>query len=84
MLNISKFLDRFKKNIESAELINNSIAQIIKNQTGVILKPIDFEIKNNTLCLKTSPAVNNKLFIYKEGLLKEINLKLKIGLIDIR
>ncbi|TSC70543.1 MAG: hypothetical protein CEO12_264 [Parcubacteria group bacterium Gr01-1014_46] len=84
MLNISKFLEKFKKNIETGELLNSRIIEIVKNKTGIVLNIGDFEIKEGVLYFKTSPMVRNKLFIYKDDLIRETNLLSGLKIVDIR
>ncbi len=84
MLNISKYLEKFVKKLQSESFSNNQILEIINNITSVSLKLEELELKNNIIYIKSSPAVKNKLFIYKEDILKEINLFSKIKIIDIR
>lgn len=74
MFNISKFLDKFSKKIDSEEIFCKKIAEIIKEkiQTNIELK--DIEIKNGVIYIALSPAIKNKVYIFKEEMLKEINL----------
>jgi len=84
MLNISKYLEKFKKNLESGEVLNNTISEIIKKHTGIELKPTDFELKNNLIVLKTSPGYKNKIFISKEDIVKDIQENSALKNVDIR
>ncbi len=72
MLNISKYLEKFKKNLDSGEILNNTIVDIIKKHTEIELKLTEFELKNNQIILKTPPGVKNKIFISKEEIIKDI------------
>ena len=47
MLNISKYLEKFRKNLASGEDLNNNIILIINKHTGISINPNDFDIKNN-------------------------------------
>ena len=82
MLNISKYLEKFRKNLASGEDLNNNIILIINKHTGISINPNDFDIKNNIIYIKTTPSYKNKIFIFKEDILKELNQLSKI--IDIR
>ena len=84
MFNISKFLDKFFKNIESIDLYKKQILEIIKKETQLDIPNKDIEIKNNIVYLKTSSAISNKIFIYKSKILEEINEIIPIKIIDIR
>ena len=84
MLNISKYLEKFVKKLQSESFSNNKILEIINNTTSISLKLEELELKNNIIYIKSSPAVKNKLFIFKENILNEINLFSKIKIIDIR
>ena len=82
MLNISKYLEKFRKNLASGEDLNNNIILIINKYTGISINPNDFDMKNNIIYIKTTPSYKNKIFIFKEDILKELNQLSKI--IDIR
>ena len=83
MLNISKYLEKFVKKLNSENYNQERIIEIIKTKTGLSIQTGDIEIKGNIIKTKTTPAVKNKLFIYKEELLEEINLSSPIKIIDI-
>ena len=83
MLNISKYLEKFVKKLNSENDNQERIIEIIKTKTGLSIQTGDIEIKGNIIKTKTTPAVKNKLFIYKEELLEEINLSSPIKIIDI-
>ena len=82
MFNISNFLEKFSKNIQSNENDKRQILEIIKKQTGIELSNQSMEIKNYILYVNTSPAIKNKIFIYKKQILGEINNQ-SIKMIDI-
>jgi len=84
MLNISKYLEKFKKSLESGENLNNTIIEIIKKYTDIELKLSDFELKSNLVALKTSPGVKNKIFMFKSEISKEIQEKTALKNIEIR
>lgn len=84
MLNISKYLEKFKKNLESGEILSNTIINIIKKHTGIELKITDFELKGNLLLLKTSPGVKNKIFIFKTCIIEEIESNSALKNVEIR
>lgn len=84
MLNISKYLEKIIKNLNSGEILNNIILDVIKKHTGVDIKLEDFELKNNIVALKTSPGAKNKIFIFKEDIIREIENKTKLKNVEIR
>ena len=84
MLNIAKFLEKFSKNLKSAEIYKKQILEIIEKQTQLQILPEDLEIKNFVLYIKSSPAVKNKLFIFKNKILEEIALTVSTKVVDIR
>lgn len=73
MFNIEGFLDKFYKNIKSAETDKNKIIEILEKHTGIKFYPVDIEIKNYILNIKATPASLNKVFIYKESILKDFS-----------
>jgi hypothetical protein len=84
MLNISKFLNKFSKNIESNDDLKNKIIEIVKNTCQLELKEESIEIKENILIVNASPAIKNKLFIFKEKILEEISKTVSYKVINIK
>ncbi len=84
MFNISSFLGKFSKNIADTELQKKQIVEIIKKHTQLTLSPKDLEIKNYIIYTNSSPAVKNKLFIYKEKILEDISNLIGIKIVDIK
>ena len=84
MFNIEKYLEKFSKDVRNAELHKNKILEIIQNQTQLHILPKNLEIKEGVLLVQESPAVKNKLFIYKEAILKDISIETPLKIIDIR
>ena len=84
MFNIEKYLEKFSKDVRNAELHKNKILEIIQNQTQLHILPKNLEIKEGVLLVQESPAVKNKLFIYKEAILKDISSETPLKIIDIR
>ncbi len=84
MFNISKYLENFKKNISFNDDLNIFIIKNIKDFTGIVLNINNIEVKNNILYIKSSPAVKNKIFIYKEDIIKNINSIYNKIILDIK
>ena len=84
MFNISNFLEKFSKNIKLAELYKKQIIEVIERQTQIKISPKDLEIKNVVVYIKSSPAIKNKIFIYKTELLKEIESLVSTKITDIK
>ena len=84
MFNIQKYLERFSKNIKSAELDKSKILEIIEKNTQIKILPVDLEIKNYIIYINSSPAVKNKLFIYKAKILEEISASVSTKIVDIK
>ncbi|HRH26983.1 MAG TPA: hypothetical protein PLZ99_02370 [Parcubacteria group bacterium] len=84
MLNISKYLEKFKKNIEKGEYLIESIAEVVKKNTQIIIDVNTIQVKENVIYIKDSPLIKNKIFIHKEDILLEINKISSIKYVDIR
>ena len=84
MFNISSFLSKFSKKIQTVELGNEQILHSIEDKTGLKLSFDNIEVKSYTIYIKASPAIKNKIFIFKQGILDEINKNSQIKIIDIR
>ena len=84
MFNIEKFLEKFSKNIKNTEIFKKQISEIIFNQTQTQIIPENVEIKNNIVYTNSSPAVSNKIFMYKTKIMEEINKTLSIKILDIK
>jgi len=84
MFNISSFLKKISDNIGNTEIEKEKILEIIKKESFLEFKKEDFEIKNYIVYFENlSPAVKNKIFIYKDNILKELK-KFNIKIVDIR
>lgn len=84
MLNISKYLEKFKKDINKGEFLNESVVNTIKKHTEINIPKEDVDIRSNIIYIKISPSYKSKIFIYKESILDEINKIASIKYIDIR
>jgi len=84
MFNISSYLEKFSKNISSAELHSEKILEILKKHTGISFEKNDIEVKNYIVDVSGSPAVKNKIFMYKKAILDDIALSLPITVVDIK
>jgi len=78
MFNISSFLEKFSKNLKNNSFLKGLIIDVVKNQTNILLKEEDLEIKEGVVFITSSPGVKNKIFIHKENILIEINKTNKI------
>lgn len=84
MLNISKYLEKITKNLNSGEILNKAISDIIQKHTGIQLKPDEFELRSNLIFLKTSPGAKNKIFISKSSIIKDIESNSSLKNVEIR
>lgn len=85
MLEIKNCLGKFYKSLSSVEEDKKQISDIVKKHTQTSFPPEGIEIKNHIICVKTSPAILNKIFIYKNKILEEITqLDLNTKVVDIR
>jgi len=84
MFNISSYLEKISKNIHSVELNNKQIVDILEKNTGIKIDDNNIEIKDYTIFIKVSPMVKNKIFIFKERILDEINNSTKTKITNIR
>ena len=84
MFNIEKFLDKFSKNIKSTEINKRVIIETIKKYISLDIPLDHIEIIDYIIHIKSSPAVLNKIFIYKQKIIEEINSKISLKIIDIK
>ncbi len=84
MFNIGNFLNKFSKKIQTLELDIENVLRVIEDKTGLKISLNNIEIKNNTVYIQASPAIKNKIFIFKQGIIDEINKNLQVKIIDIR
>ena len=84
MFNIEKYLEKFSKDVRNADLHKTKILEIIQKHTQLYILPKNVEIKNGILHITESPAVKNKLFIYKSKILEEISTTTPVKVADIR
>lgn len=84
MFNISSLLAKFKNKINALELNNQEVLDIVEKITQIKLSLNDVDIKNNVIFIKSGGAVKNKIFIFKNKILDEINKNIPIKIVDIR
>jgi len=78
MFNISSFLEKISKNIKSTQIDREEIIATLKKHTQIDFKKEDIELKDCVLYINTSPAIKNKIFIYKEKIINDLGLTTKI------
>lgn len=81
MLNISGFLDKFKKFDKDKSQQSENIANIIGSVTGIKIRKDNFSVKDGILVIKGSPVLKQELFLKKENLLSLLKAE---GVFDIR
>ena len=84
MFNISSFLEKISKSVQSKEFYNEQIIDVIEKNTNIKLKSEDVELKDNIVLIKCSPAIKNRLFISRGKILEEISVFTPVRVIDIR
>ena len=81
MLNITGFLEKFKKIDGNKNLQKENIIKSIEKVIGIIIENKNFDIKDGVLYIKASPALRQEVFMKKAQLLGLISSD---GIIDIR
>lgn len=84
MFNIEKFLEKFGKNLRSAEEDKQRILEIVEKHTHIKIPVEQVEIKNFVLNLHGSAAVSNRVFIGKSKILEEIAHSTSVKIVDIK
>ena len=84
MFNIEKYLEKFSKDVRNAELHKTKIIEIIEKHTQLHILPKNLEIKDYIIYIKDSPAVKNKIFIYKNKILEETSISIPTKVVDIK
>lgn len=84
MFNIKKYLDKFSKDLSSIESNKQEVLRVIEKSIGVEVPSDSIEIKDYTVIVSASPAVKNKIFIYKSKILEEIKNNLGLQIVDIK
>ena len=82
--NISNFLEKFSKNLQTANSQKEKIIDIIKKEIRVEIPKENIEIKNYTLYIKASPAILNVVFVNKTKILDEIRNSVPTKIIDVK
>lgn len=76
MQNLRDYLDKFKNIIVGSKFEKDAIISIIRDTTKIQLKDTDFDIKNFTIRLTTSPAVKGEIFMRKQKILESLKAAL--------
>jgi hypothetical protein len=72
MFDISSFLKKFSIQIDSSEEKLEIVCAAIEKYTGVRLEKTHIEFKDGIIRIKTSPAIKNKIFIYKKAISEDM------------
>ena len=75
---------KFSKDVRNAELHKTKIIEIIEKHTQLHILPKNLEIKDYIIYIKDSPAVKNKIFIYKNKILEETSISIPTKVVDIK
>jgi hypothetical protein len=85
MFNIKNYLEKFSKNIDLSTQNKKQVSEAIERHTQIKVSPEEIEIKNYVVCVRSSPAVLNKIFLYKSKILEDLTgLKDDLKVVDIR
>lgn len=76
MFNISEYLKRVSKKLDSNIQTKEILSEIIKEQTNISIDQEKIEIKNYTAYIKTNQAVLNKIFINKNRIIEEFSKRI--------
>ncbi len=81
MKNIEEFLQKFKL-IPNPLNYKKDISSVIESVTKIKIEVENIKIQGRNLILKVNPAVKNIIFIKKDQILKEIEVKIPDRKID--
>jgi hypothetical protein len=84
MFNISGFLEKFKKQVQSDELSQKEICDVVIKHTGITCKQNNIEIKNYILYINLSPTFKQKVFMHKKQILKDLEKISSTKIVDVR
>jgi len=80
MLNISGFLEKFRKFDADKTLQRENIAKNLEKILGINIPSKNLTIKNKVLYVQGSPALKQEIFLKKQQLIQEIGSEI----VDIR
>lgn len=81
MFNIQSFLNKHTQKINKDVLLYDSIVELVKQETGILLKKEDLSIKKDILFIKTTPIKKNIILLKKDNILKSLKI---LNIIDLR
>jgi hypothetical protein len=81
---LSDFFKRFQHLTIPDETIRKTIVGLIKEQIGATIVLEQVSVKNNSILIKTSPAIKSGIFLRKQELLRELKERTGKDLSDIR
>ena len=77
MLNISKYLEKFKKITPPERFVREVFIRIVQETTNITLKDTDVQIQGNTIYITPHPLIKNEIFLQKSVLLEKLNQELQ-------
>ena len=76
MNNLGDYLDKFKKIFSGAKFQKDAVISIINSTAKIQLSEKDFEVKNFSIKLTTSPAVKSVIYMHKQKILEALKANL--------
>jgi hypothetical protein len=80
---IKKFLDVYRKNIDTEDAKRSAILRILKEEIGVDISEKSLTITKGVLKIKTNAVIRNEIFLRKEKLLGRFKKNNELGVYDI-
>jgi len=77
MLNISKYLEKFKKITPPERFIRELFIRVVFETTNITLKDTDIKVQGNIVYTTPHPVVKNELFLQKNIILEKLNQELQ-------
>lgn len=79
MFNISDFFSRVKSVHTRDTLLKQSVIEVVKNQTGLLLNNESIQVNSTIITIyPISPVEKSQLYIKKQAIIEELNIIQKI------
>jgi hypothetical protein len=81
---LSSFFRRFQNVTAPDESVRKVFSAVIKEKVGVMVGVENISVKSGEILVKTNPAIKNELFMRKQDILAEVNMRTGKKLVNIR
>ncbi len=83
MFDIAKYLEKFKALSQSRDFLRNSVSEAVKEICNIEIDPKKIVVKDGIARISEKPIIKNEIFMKKQRILENLDVKTEKRVIDI-